>query len=436
MSVPYNRKDHTLQEPGREIPVAGESEVLVVGGGPAGVGAALAAARTGARTTVVEHYGFLGGMWTAGLLNPILDYQEKGGLVEELMDRLQEVGKLVKTPRANFDNEYLKVLLDRMMLEAGVEMRLHRSAVETIVDDDVEGLPRVRGIVTESKSGREALLADVVIDCTGDGDVCARAGVPFIKGRASDGEMQSVTLFFMLANVHYRQAKAGRDIYRLLAQAVEAQGLDYVIPYRSPSFFALPLEHHAVVQIAHIHGIDGTNADDLTRAEIEARAQIQEAVAVMQHVAELEGVELVTSGPHIGVRETRHIQGRYRLEEDDLLNGRAFDDGICWTRFNIDIHGPPDKGTVSVEGGKVAPYQIPYWALVAANREGLLMAGRCISGSSRAHASFRVTGDCIAMGQAAGTAAALAVRRGVAPAHINTADLVAQLKADGVRLDL
>jgi hypothetical protein len=322
-----------------------------------------------------------------------------------------------------------------MMLEAGVEMRLHRSAVETIVDEGVAGLPRVRGIVTESKSGREALLADVVIDCTGDGDVCARAGVPFVKGRESDGEMQSVTLFFMLANVRYRQSGAGRDIYKLLAQAVEAQGLDYVIPYRSPSFFALPLEHHAIVQIAHIHGIDGTNADDLTRAEIEARAQIQEAVAVMQHVAAFEGVELMTSGPHIGVRETRHIQGRYRLEEDDLLSGRAFDDGICWTRFNIDIHGPPEKGTVSVEGGRVKPYQIPYRALVAANREGLLMAGRCISGSSRAHASFRVTGDCIAMGQAAGTAAALAVRRGNPPSEVDAAALVAQLKADGVKLD-
>jgi hypothetical protein len=210
--------------------------------------------------------------------------------------------------------------------------------------------------------------------------------------------------------------------------------LDYVVPYKTPSFFELPLEGHAVVQIAHVHGIDGTNADDLTRAEMEARAQIHETVAVMQKVPELAGVELVASGPHIGVRETRHIQGRYRLEEDDLLEGRRFEDGICWTRFSIDVHGSPSKGTVTIEGRQVQPYQIPYRALVPVGREGLLMAGRCISGSSRAHASFRVTGDCVAMGQAAGTAAAMAVSAGLPPSEISTSELVGRLKADGVKL--
>ncbi len=413
----------------REVPVIHRTDVLVVGGGPAGVGAALAAARHGAATTIVEHYGFLGGMWTAGLLNPILDHQEKGGLVEELMQRLRTAGKLSSGVRASFDNEYLKYLLDQMMLESGVDMRLHRSAVGAVVDGD-----RVRGILTESKSGRQALLADVVIDCTGDGDIAASAGVPFVKGREEDGEMQSVTLFFMLAKVRYRQLRGGHDIYKLLEKAVRTHGLDYVIPYRTPSFFHLPLENHSVVQIAHVHGVDGTNADDLSRAEIEARAQIHQAVAVMQKVPEFAGVELVTSGPHIGVRETRHIQGRARLEEADLLEGRAFDDGICWTRFSIDIHGAPVQGTVAIEGRQVKPYQIPYRALVPVNREGLLMAGRCISGSSRAHSSFRVTGDCVAMGQAAGTAAAIAISSGSLPSEVPADQLVARLKADGVTL--
>jgi 2-polyprenyl-6-methoxyphenol hydroxylase-like FAD-dependent oxidoreductase len=421
--------ENVLTEPSRDVPIVHRTDVLVVGGGPAGVGAALAAARHGAATTIIEHYGFLGGMWTAGLLNPILDHEEKGGIVAELMQRLSAAGKLVSGGRANFDNEHLKYLLDRLMAESGVTMRLHRSAVGAVVDGN-----RVRGILTESKSGREALLADVVIDCTGDGDIAASAGVPFVKGREEDGEMQSVTLFFMLANVRYRQDHGGDDIYRLLEQAVRAHGLDYVIPYRTPSFFQLPLEGHAVVQIAHVHGVDGTDANELTRAEIEARAQIHEAIAVMQKVPELAGVALVSSGPHIGVRETRHMEGRVRLEETDLLEGRAFEDGICWTRFNIDIHGSPSKGTVVIEGRQVRPYQIPYRALLPVNREGLMMAGRCISGSSRAHASFRVTGDCVAMGQAAGTAAAMAVGEGLLPSEVAVEALVARLKEDGVKL--
>ena len=160
-----------------------------------------------------------------------------------------------------------------------------------------------------------------------------------------------------------------------------------------------------------MYGCDGTNADDLTRAIIEGRQQVQGGVRVMQHVPELAGVELVSTAAQLGVRETRHIEGRYRLVEEDLVSGRRFDDGICVVRFNIDIHAVrPAAGTktIHIEGRKVEPYQIPFRAL-SIDREHLLMAGRCISGTSLAHASYRVTGDCVAMGQAAGTAAALAM---------------------------
>jgi hypothetical protein len=437
MAVPGSLSERQIVEPAREIPVAGKSKVLVVGGGPAGVGAALAAARGGAQTTLVEHYGCLGGMWTTGLLNPILDYHEKGGIVEEIVSRLRTAGKLSPGSRANFDVEYCKYLLDRMMTEAGVEVRLYRTAVETICDGD-----RVCGIVTESKSGREALLAQTVIDCTGDGDVCARAGVPFTKGRESDGLMQSVTLFFMLANVRYLQESFGTDIHDMLARASEEHGLSYDVPYKTPSFFHQPdagssSAWHTIVQLTHMYGCDGTDADDLTRATIEGRQQVQDGVRVMQYVPELAGVELVATGVQLGVRETRHIQGRYRLQEDDLVNGRRFEDGICVVRFNIDVHAAkPAEGTktIHIQGGEVAPYHIPYRALVPINREHLLMAGRCISGSSRAHASFRVTGDCVAMGQAAGTAAALAVRQGIAPSALSSTDLVRQLRIDGVKI--
>jgi hypothetical protein len=433
MTVSGSLAQKMIVEPPRETPVAGETDVLVVGGGPAGVGAALAAARTGAQTAIVEHYGFLGGMWTAGLLNPILDHRGKGGIVAELVERLAQAGALAEGPRANFDNEYCKHLLDCLMADAGVEMRLYRSAVDTICDGD-----RVCGVITESKSGRQALLGKVVIDCTGDGDVCARAGVPFTKGREEDGLMQSVTLFFLLADVKYRQVAHGPDIYDMLNRAVEAHGLDYAIPYNMPSFFDLTLPDHAVVQLSHMHGYDGTNADDLSEAIIAGRKQIQDGVRVMaDYVPELRGVKLVSTAAQLGVRETRHIAGRYRLEEGDLLSGRRFDDGICVVRFSIDVHGVkpvPGTQTIEVRGEKVAPYHIPYRALLPINRENLLMAGRCISGTSRAHASFRVTGDCLAMGQAAGTAAALAVQRGIVPSELDPSALVERLKADGVCL--
>ena len=186
-----------------------------------------------------------------------------------------------------------------------------------------------------------------------------------------------------------------------------------------------------------MYGCDGTAADDLTQATIEGRQQVQDGVRVMQLVPELAGVKLVSTGIQLGVRETRHIQGRYLLREEDLVAGRHFEDGICVVRFNIDVHAAkPAEGskTIHIEGGQVRPYQIPYRALLPVNREQLLMAGRCISGTSRAHASFRVTGDCVAMGQAAGTAAAMSIRQGIAPSALDSAHLVRRLRADGGKL--
>jgi hypothetical protein len=232
----------------------------------------------------------------------------------------------------------------------------------------------------------------------------------------------------------------------MLVRASEEHDLAYTVPYKTPSFFYPPLwkepaedgeVRHALVQLTHMYGCDGTDADNLTRATIEGRQQVQDGVRVMQYVPELAGVELVATAAQLGVRETRHIQGRYRLVEEDLLAGRRFEDGICVVRFNIDVHvAKPAAGveTIHIEAAKVRPYHIPYRALVPINREHLLMAGRCISGSSRAHASYRVTGDCVAMGQAAGTAAALALHQGIAPSALDSTDLVRQLRDDGVKL--
>lgn len=420
-------RNSVITLPARNIPVVDGADVLVVGGGPAGIGAALAAARSGAKTTLIEHYGFLGGLWTAGMLNPILDHREKGGIIQEIVDRLGQDGKI--TPKFRFDNEYMKYFLDCLMAESGVDLRMYRLAVDVIRDGE-----QIRGIVTESKSGTEAFLAKTVIDCTGDGDVCAQAEVPFTKGR-EDGLMQSMTLFFMLSNVKFEQ-KGTYHVYDLLKEASEKHDLDYYIPYRQPSFFDIPIKDHAVVQLTHMNGYDGTNADDLTKAGIEGRQQTHEAVDIMsKYIPELRDVELISTAPQVGVRESRHIEGRYILKEEDLLDGREFDDGICWVRFNIDIHGPmpsQTSGTVEIEGKRVRPYQIPYRCLLPANRENLLMAGQCISATSRAHSSLRVTGDCVAMGQAAGTAAAMAVKKGIAPSQLAPNMLIQQLRNDGI----
>ena len=418
------------EEPPRATPIVERTHVLVAGGGPAGVAAALAAARHGARVTLVERYGFLGGLWTTALVNPILDYRGKGGVVAELMGRLEGMGAI--TPQARFDPEALKVLLDRMLLEAGVDIRLHRWVADAIVEGD-----RVRGVITESKSGRQAMLAQVVIDCTGDGDVCARAGVPYTKGREGDGLMQAMTTFFLLANVRFQQSGT-YQIFDLLQEAAQREGLDYHVPYRRPTVFNLPGEGLALVQLAHTYGYDGTDADDLTRAEMEGRQQIQDAVHILtQHVPEFKGAVLAATAPQVGVRETRHVQGRFRLQEKDLLEGRQFEDGICTVRFGIDVHGPLPTGehkTIEIAGGPVKPYQIPYRCLLPANREGLLMAGQCISATSRAHSSLRVTGDCLAMGQAAGTAAAMSVALGIEPGELDAGALVQRLVDDGVLL--
>jgi hypothetical protein len=421
--------EHEIVEPPRRVPIVGESDVLVVGGGPAGVAAALAAARNGAHVTLVERYGFLGGLWTAGLVNPILDYQHKGGLVAEIIQRLDQRGET--TPQLRFHPEGLKRLTDEMCLEAGVELRLHRWVNDVLLDGK-----QVRGVITESKSGREALLAKVVIDCTGDGDVCARAGVPYTLGRESDGLMQALTTFFMLANVQFQQAET-YELYDLLDQARQKHGIDYHIPYRQPTAFELPAQGVTIVQLTHMHGYDGTNADDLTQAEIEGRRQTHEALGVLRQIPGFEEAELIATAPNVGVRETRHIHGRYRLQETDLLAGRHFKDGICTVRFGIDIHGPLPSGqeqTIRIEGQPVPPYQIPYRCLLPQDRSYLLMAGQCVSATSRAHSSLRVTGDCVAMGQAAGTAAALAIQQELAPDVLDPQALLEQLKADGAHI--
>lgn len=418
---------HSIREPENEVPIYAEVDVLVVGGGPAGVGASLAAARSGMRTLLVERYGCLGGIWTAGLLNPYFDAAEKGGIATEIIDRLHRYDNDSAVQEwhgtsmiANvFNYESMKYVLDSMAHEAGVRCLLYTHAVGTIMEEN-----RVRGVVVENKSGRAAILATVVIDSTGDGDVAYHAGCQYELGRTSDGLLQPMTLQFKVAGFEWPD-----DKYHVLRKFNRPEDIAE-IPFAK--FAAVPVPGEpatTAIMWTHIHDTDGTNADDLTYAVTEGRRQVHQAMRLLRSASEVLGAGVLTeTAMQVGVRETRRIIGEYYLELDDVVEGRTFDDGICRVTFNVDIHVP---GGVELKATPVKPYEIPYRCLVPKEVDQLLVAGRCISGSHEAHGSYRVTGNCVAMGQAAGVAAGRAVVEGTHVREVDGANVRKLLQASG-----
>jgi hypothetical protein len=421
-----------IEEAPRRTPVAANVDVLVVGGGPTGVGAALAAADEGAKTLVLERHGMLGGMWTAGLLNPLFE-SRKGWLVEQLVDRLRQA----KAWRDHasfpvFDTELMKYTLEQMLAEANVDFWYHVQATSPVVDDRC-----VRGVIVEGKSGREAVLAKVIVDCTGDGDIAARAGVPFQFGREFDGLAQPMTLMFEVSNAE----KLGADtkkILDILNAAIAKHKLPIELPYgRNPrgTPYSIPVPEHGVsaIQATHVYRYDATDTRDVTRATVEARKQVHEIfMRAMREVPGLENVRLSQTAPSIGIRESRHLEGRYTLSADDVIAGRRFDDAVTSCAFGCDIHEiyPDDTHAHRIPA---RPFEIPYRCLLPKSVTGLLFAGRCISGTHEAHASYRVTGTCMAMGQAAGLVAAMAARSGVTPDQIEGRKLRAALEKRDVQ---
>ncbi len=424
----------SITVPQKEIPVINEVDVLVVGGGPAGIGAALASARENLKTMLIEQYGFLGGMWTAGLVNPLFDHENKGGIVMEIVDRLREVQGWRESPLARpkldtFDPEKMKFLGDCMMTEANVSLLYHTFAVDSVVEGNT-----IKGVIVENKSGRSAVLAKIVIDCTGDGDIAARSGVPYEKGRPEDGLLQPMTMMFRLGNVEFQQEN-GVEFCKLMELAIEG-GAEYELPFRNGWVIHLPTQGDAVVQHTHIYGLDATNAADLTKAEIEGRRQVMAAVDLLQnHVPEFKSTQLMQTPVNIGVRETRRIMGEYVLTREDLVDGRKFDDGVVDVTFGIDIHDPAPESEIRPQRGRMKPYQIPYRCLVPQKIDNLFVSGRCISGTHEAHASYRVTGDYMAMGEAAGIASELCLKDGLTPRELDGRQVKRVLKDRNILLD-
>jgi hypothetical protein len=414
MKPDANQNLATFSEASRSTPVVNQSDVLICGGGPAGVAAAIAAAREGAKTTLIEVHGCLGGVWTAGALTWIIDHENKAGVMKEILERLQVGGFRARLADGTWTNGYdvegMKNVLEEMCMEAGIRIRLHTRVVAAGVDET----KRLTHVITESKSGREAWSAGMFVDATGDGDLAAAAGCGFDMGREEDGHTQPMSLLAILSGIEADQVRG----------FISDEGLPWGVPlealrkemnragvepsYSKPTLFRIH-DNLFTLMANHQYLVKGTNADDLSRATLEARAEVRRIVDGLRSLGGCwANLRLVSTGAQIGVREGRRIHGRYTVTADDLRNGTQHEDSAADVTFCVDIHSvdpKKDKGLHNA-GIKTKPYQIPLRALIARDVDGLLLAGRCISGDFFAHASYRVTGNAVATGEAAGCHAA------------------------------
>lgn len=406
----------TYHEPERDLPVAGEYDVIVAGSGPAGACAAIMAGRLGARVLLLEWNNAVGGMSTSGLMSHWTG-TVTSPLYTEILRRCaacaegEDRGRIV--PWIN--PEVLKSVWFEMLRDAGVTVLLYTFVCGIVKDGD-----RVAGVITESKSGRRVFLAKVVVDGTGDGDAAAFAGVPHYRGRESDGKMQPCTLMFKVAGVDLSRAVllgsfeskhwTERGELQALAKEHIPAPAGHLLVYRSP------LPGIVTCNMTNCTDIDGTRAEDLTRAELTCREQMPAIVRYLREfVPGFENCYIISAGSMMGIRETRHFAGETVLTEDDILTARQFDDWVVrGAHFNFDVHNLTSAGLdptgIQHEWKQPAGYTIPYGCLIPKGTEGLLLSGRNISGTHLAHSNFRVMPICAGIGAAAGVAAALAVK--------------------------
>lgn len=416
-----------LVESQRSVPVVSNSDVLVCGGGPAGIGAALAAARAGASVQLIEVAGCLGGVWTCGLLTKILDAENKSGIMEELLSAFADRGSKVArdTNGTVYDPEIAKLVLEELCVEAGVKVRLHTRLVGAIVEEN-----RVVGVLTESKSGREAWLAERFVDCSGDGDLAAHAGCRFDVGIGEDCTCQPMSMLALLTGVDPDKI---RPFIRETGSAAKRRFLDYMEEHGiKPSYRAPTLRHlHSGIyslMTNHEYGVSAFDADAISAATIRARRELHTIVDGLRSIGDpWSDLAIVATAEQIGVREGRRIKGRYEITAADLASGLRHEQSVCRAKFPIDVHALSTQGDKEIDktfkAGGLKPYDVPYPALVAADVDGLLMAGRCISGDFVAHSSYRVTGNSVPMGEAAGVAAAVSIQRNLMPHELNWRDI-------------
>lgn len=454
--------------PPRKATVASHADVLVVGGGPAGMGAAAGAAQAGADVVLVERLGFLGGNATASLVMPLMSFHTQhhvnekagkstyilpndhgpgdpviGGALLAFLEKLIAAGGAISPSLKTgyvvpFDPEMFKMSALELMDEYGVKMLFHSFASGIFTDGEKQG------VVLETKSGPLVITADKIVDCTGDGDIAVSAGAEYDIGRSEDGLVQPMTLMFRMADFHKTafdayvkenpdQWRGVHGLWDLIKRASDKGELD--LPREDLLFFATPHKHELSVNSTRITKVLGTDVYDLSYAEWEGRRQVKQIASFFKkYVPGFEASYAVQTGVTVGVRETRRVRGDYTLTEEDVMEARKFEDVIGRCSYPIDVHNPKGKGTVLRRLPPGEAYDIPLRALLPTGLDHILVAGRCISGTHEAHSSYRVMPTCMATGQAAGVCAALASQNGTTTRSVDTEDVQKELVRQGANL--
>ncbi|MDA8228073.1 MAG: FAD-dependent oxidoreductase [Desulfitobacterium hafniense] len=435
----------SIREPERYTPIIAETDVLVVGGGAAGFAAALAASRQGASTILIERDSFFGGTLTAATLgsfcglftvteNEVIPVVK--GIASELVERLRASGyatetkRWLKTASVPFDATGLKFVLDDMVVESGVKPILGMMVVGTVMEGD-----RIQGVIIEGKGGRGFIACQVVIDATGDGDVAAQAGLP-LEMNAEDLQFASAMFRFHDVDTDIIKSMTRDKLQQYLTEAADSG--KYQLPRLSGGVHLTPKPGTAHCNVTKV-SLDGRpvnplNPLDLSRGEIIGRQQIREYERFFRdRVPGFDRAYVSDVGSRLGIRESRRLKGDYVLTVEDVLGCRRFPDAIACSAWPVEIHGEgKETKWVWIEPGNY--YHIPYRSLISSQCSNLLVAGRCISSTHEAQASVRVVGVCLAIGQAAGIAAAIVARDGTNVSEIDITKLQGSLTESGAYL--
>jgi len=449
---------NNIQKANINLPVRDSVDVLVVGGGPSGIIAAIAAAESGLKVLLIENRSFVGGNMTIGL--PILGFLgQKGnqiikGIPQKFIDRLKEVnGASEHRPcplhmsLTLVEPEAVKTIALKILLEHSVKVLFYSFCADVIMDGDV-----IKSVVIESKAGREIVNAKVVIDCSGDADVAFKAGVHCDYGD-EDGGVQPPTLMFCMGNVDTEKLRLSitNEPRTYLTDFIPSEyfgqnnqfilvGLRNFMAKAKEDGLNLTTERTIVItglrkgeawiNMTRVNGVNGTDPESLTQGEIEARKQIEDIIIYLtKYVPGFEESYFVKTAPFLGIRETRRIRGLYTMTKDDILGQRRFDDVIAVASYPIDIHHPVGGGCTLEWSGD--SYDIPYSSLLPQGVVNLIVAGRSISSTHEAMSSIRVMATCMAMGEAAGRAAKISVEENIPLKDINVKKLQAEIVDNG-----